>query len=365
MFPETHHVFQKCQKTQTKSYIQHVARTSQRKLYIAGMTTDLSPMMDIQGLTHGAPLNPLSHSLLQQMAALAAAVPAAQLDIARRRRLMHEADALLRVSGPALPVVSQDMALDLPGRSLPARLYTPQNAQSDVLLLYFHGGGWVVGDLDTHHPSMQLLAQHLGMKLLSVQYRKAPEHVFPAACDDAEEALAWAHERLAAMGCARIAVSGDSAGGHVAAVAMHTHSALKVAGALLFYPVTDMQFASRSYTERGTGPGLTREGMMWFWQQFLDPQQPASSLQASGDPRVVPMRQMWGKAPPPTVILAAWHDPLYDEAVSYAQLLARAGGKVVMQSASDMAHGFLRQAMAVPAARSHVLAAAQAFRALL
>jgi acetyl esterase len=148
-------------------------------------------------------------------------------------------------------------------------------------------------------------------------------------------------------------------------VAMHTHSALNVAGALLFYPVTDMQFASPSYTERASGPGLTREGMMWYWQQFLDPQQPASGLQASTDARVVPMRQIWEAPPPPTVILAAWHDPLYDEAISYAQLLASAGGKVVMQSAPDMAHGFLRQHMAVPAAGSHVLAAVHAFLAVL
>jgi acetyl esterase len=334
-------------------------------LYIAAMTTLIPTHVNLLGLQRGTALDAQSLELLKQTAAMTMAVPAAELTIARRRSLMHEAQALLSSADPAPPVSSVDIAIDLQGRSLPGRLYTPEHITSDALMVYFHGGGWVIGDLDTHHASLQLLSQHLGMKLLSVQYLKAPEHIFPAACDDAEEALAWAHARLASMGCKRLVVSGDSAGGQLAAVAMHTHAELKIAGALLFYPVTDMQFANRSYTERGAGPGLTRDGMAWFWAQFLNPQQPASELKPSKDPRIVPMQQVWKQAPPPTVIIAAWHDPLYDEAVSYAQLLSRAGGRVVMQSAPDMAHGFLRQARAVPAACAHVLAAVHAFRALL
>jgi acetyl esterase len=329
------------------------------------MTTLIPTHVSLLGLQQGTALDAQSLELLKKTAAMTMAVPAAELTIARRRSLMHEAQALLSSADPAPAVSSTDIAIDLQGRRLAARLYTPEQISSDALMVYFHGGGWVIGDLDTHHASLQLLSQHLGMKLLSVEYRKAPEHVFPAACNDAEESLVWAHARLASWGCKRLVVSGDSAGGHLAAVAMHTHAGLKIAGALLFYPVTDMQFTNRSYTERGAGPGLTRDGMVWFWAQFLNPQQPASELQPSQDPRIVPMQQVWKQAPPPTVIIAAWHDPLYDEAVSYAQLLSRAGGKVVMQSAPDMAHGFLRQARAVPAARAHVLASVHAFRALL
>ncbi|MBS7806239.1 alpha/beta hydrolase [Variovorax sp. PCZ-1] len=329
------------------------------------MTSLLPTYVNLAGLSHGAELNPQSAELLRQTASLTAAVPAEELTVARRRRLMHEAQALL-VGTELKPLVSSvDELIHLPGRSLPARLYTPDHIGSDVLVLYFHGGGWVIGDLDTHHASLQFLAQHLGMKLLSVQYRKAPEHVFPAACDDAEAVLAWAHARLASWGCKRLAVSGDSAGGHLAAVAMHTHAAIPLAGALLFYPVTDMQFANRSYTERGAGAGLTRDGMVWFWGQFLNPQQPPSLLRANEDHRIVPMRQVWLQRPPNTVIAAAWHDPLYDEAVSYAQLLSAAGAQVIMQSAPDMAHGYLRQSIAVPAARVHVLAAVHAFLALI
>jgi acetyl esterase len=336
--------------------------TSDQKLYIVVMTSLIPTQVNLKGLTQSAALNTQSLSLLLQTAAMTAAVPAAELTIARRRSLMHEAQSKLHAAD-LLDVKSTDVTMDLAGRSLRARMYEPGQISSDAMMLYFHGGGWVTGDLDTHHASLQLLSQHLGMKLLSVQYRKAPEHVFPAACDDAEDALAWAHARLASWSCKRISVSGDSAGGHLAAVAMHTHAALNVAGALLFYPVTDMSFTNTSYQQRSAGPGLTGDGMRWYWQQFLNPD--SQELAPRGDPRAAPMRQAWAKAPPPTVILAAWHDPLYDEAISYAQLLARAGGKVVMQTAPDMAHGFLRHACVVPAAQAHVLAAVHAFRALM
>jgi acetyl esterase len=319
----------------------------------------------LQGLQSGAALDATSRALIDQTNALAAAVPAHELTPARRRALMHEAGQLLLPADLKSSVRHQDIQIPLAGRHLLARLYEPEALSSDVLLVFFHGGGWVLGDLETHHPSMQFLAQHVGMKLLSVQYRKAPEHVFPAACDDAQQSLVWAHEQLASWDCKRIAVSGDSAGGHLAAVAMHSQQDVPVAGAFLFYPVTDMQFANRSYTERGAGPGLTRDGMRWFWQQFLAPHQTIDELQPKRDARAVPMQQTWALTPPPTVILAAWHDPLYDEAVSYANLLAKAGAAVVLQSAPDLAHGFLRHAALVDSARSHVLAAIHAFRGLI
>ena len=320
----------------------------------------------LAGLESGASLDETSRALLQQAAQLHAAVAAHELTPDRRRELARQAALLLL--GPDTPSVgSTNLQIPLVGRALPARLYEPQTLSSDVLLVFFHGGGWVVGDLETHHPSVQLLAHHLQMKVLSVQYRKAPEHRFPAPCDDAEQALAWAHAHLAQWGCLRIAVGGDSAGGHLAAVAMHTlHAAhtLQVAGALLFYPVTDMQFLNRSYAERGSGIGLTGDGMRWFWQQFIDPERPLAQLAPSEDPRAVPMQQRWAQSPP-TLILAAWHDPLYDESVSYARLLAEAGAAVVLQSAPDLAHGFLRHAALVESARNHVLAAIHAFRGLI
>jgi acetyl esterase len=177
------------------------------------MTTLPVTHVNLTGLESGALLDRQSHSLLTQIAALTAAVPASDLTVARRRSLMHEAQALLLSSDAEPPVACAAITMDLPSRSLFARLYTPESVSSDALMVFFHGGGWVTGDLDTHHPSLQLLAQHLGCKLLSVQYRKAPEHVFPAACDDAEDALMWAHERLAQLGCTRLLVAAIAQGG--------------------------------------------------------------------------------------------------------------------------------------------------------
>lgn len=318
---------------------------------------------DSQGLRQDAPLDAHCREVLTQAAALFNGIGASELTPARRRAITLEANQQILIAPDLLPVASQSLEIVLPGRSLPARLYEPVQTSSDTLLVYFHGGGWVLSDLDTHHQSSQFLAQHLGMKLLSVQYRKAPEHSFPAPCDDAEQALAWAQARLASWGCQRVAVSGDSAGGHLAAVAMHTQPG--VAGALLFYPVTDVQFDGASYTQRGAGPGLTKDAMIWYWQQFLNPTLPASQLPASEDARAVPMRQIWQTPAPPTVISAAWHDPLYDDSLRYAQHLVQFGGKVLLHSAPDMPHGFVRHVFASSSARAHVLAAVHAFRALL
>jgi acetyl esterase len=320
-------------------------------------------LTDLQGLREGAPLDAHCRELLMQAAALSAGISAVELTPLRRRAITRQAHQMMQIADDVLPVKSQALRIDLPGRSLLARQYSPTDVTSDTLLVYFHGGGWVLSDLDTHHESSQFLAQHLGMRLLSVQYRKAPEPAFPEPCEDAEQALAWVQTRLASWGCTRVAVSGDSAGGHLAAVAMHTQPG--VAGALLFYPVTDMQFSNKSYSQRGTGPGLTQESMIWYWQQFLNPSQPASQLPASEDARAVPMRQTWKTPPPPTVISAAWHDPLYDDSLSYAQHLTHAGGKVLLQSAPDMPHGFVRHVFVSSSARAHVLAAVHAFRALM
>lgn len=330
-------------------------------------STTASTIFSLQGIEQGAALDAVAREAFEQIALLAQGLTAADLTVEIRRDLMRSAMASLHAQ-KRWPTSSQTLQIELAQRSLPARLYMPQELRSDVLMVYFHGGGWVVGDLDTHNTNCELLAHLMGCKLLSVQYRKAPEHVFPAPCEDAEDALVWADAHKAQWGCKDLVVCGDSAGGHLAAVAMHSHHSrgtLKVAGALLFYPVADMQFANRSYQERGQGPGLTAESMCWFWQQFLSPDVPIAQIKASSDARAVPMRQHWAAAPPPTVILAAWHDPLYDEAVQYAQLLQRAGGKVRLLSAPDMPHGFLHFPGISPSAYGHVLGAVQAFMQVL
>ena len=305
-----------------------------------------------------------SRELILQANALTAAVPADQLSPARRRSIMRQANALFLPPEGPLAVQRKDVTVPLEGRSLPARLYSPlagnpPTAAADVLLVFFHGGGWVVGDLETHDNACAFLTQHLGCKLLSVEYRKAPEHPFPAPCDDAAEAYAWAWSQVGSLGCQRIVVSGDSAGGHLAAHALFANAAVPTAAALLFYPVADVDFANASYSQRGDGPGLTGAGMLWFWEQFV------GSTPGTADARAVLMRQAWARQPPPTVVTVAWHDPLHDEGAAYARLLQQAGAQVEVQVAGDMAHGFLRQCRINAAAQGHVERAADGLLGLL
>ena len=299
-----------------------------------------------------------SRHLLLLAGELTTAVAPGALTPAMRRHISRAANALL-VPADAVPVRRVSLQIDLPQRSLPARLYQPEaeapsTAAADLLLVFFHGGGWVVGDLETHDNACAFLTRHLGCTVLSVEYRKAPEHPFPAPCDDAVDAYAWAASRLSAWGCRRIAVAGDSAGAHLAAHAMFANPGVPTAAALLFYPVADMDFENTSHARTGAGPGLTSAGMVWYWAQLLGSAQPVN------DSRAVLMRQQWERRPPPTVVSLAWHDPLYDEGAAYAGLLQAAGADVRVLDARDMAHGFLRQCRINTAARGHVEAVADA-----
>ena len=298
-------------------------------------------------------LDPLSRELISRVEAQVKGTSADSLTPQRRRELQRATIALLTSPYDDLPISRQNLILGLPQRDLPARLYQPDadaasTAASDVLLVFFHGGGWVVGDLDTHDDACAFLSHHVGCKVLSVEYRKAPECPFPGPCEDAADAYLWAGSQIESWNCKRIAVAGDSAGAHMAAYAMYANAEMPTAAALLFYPITSLDFERPSYLERGAGPGLNRGTMRWYWSQFL------GSAQATDDVRAIPMLQKWPHQPPATVIALAWHDPLHDEGVAYAQLLREAGAAVQLHTANDMSHGFLRHCMVVPAASDHV-----------
>lgn len=306
-----------------------------------------------------AVLDPHSRDLLRQGNALSAGIAPEDLTPQLRRQFSRAANALLVPADGTVPVRREELLIELSLRTLPARLYrpdanAPSTAAADVLLVFFHGGGWVVGDLETHDNACAFLTQHLGCIVLSVEYRKAPEHPFPAPCDDAVDAYAWAAARAGNWGCQRIAVAGDSAGAHLAAHAMIANPAVPTAAALLFYPVADMDFGNASHARTTGGPGLTSAGMVWFWKQLLGSAYPAT------DGRAVLMRQRWQRLPPPTVVSLAWHDPLHDEGAAYARLLQTAGADVRLHVAQDMAHGYLRQCRINTSARGHVEAAADA-----
>ncbi|UVA79378.1 alpha/beta hydrolase [Pandoraea commovens] len=256
---------------------------------------------------------------------------------------------------------SETFDIPLPGRNLRARLYRPVG-RTVPLVVYFHGGGWVVGDVDTHGTVAALLAQDADVAVLSVDYRLAPEHPFPTPIDDAREALAWAAEQRARLGVSldRLAVAGDSAGGHLAAQAAawfnDKHPGM-VGAQLLIYPVVQYRFDTPSYERLADGVGLTRDEMRWYWKEFLGDVEPAED-----DVRVNLMAEAPRHPLPNSLVIAAEYDPLHDEAVEYARFVARTGARAEIIEAAGLTHSFARLQPFVPQARMVMHDAAQRLR---
>ncbi|WP_087658084.1 alpha/beta hydrolase [Caballeronia terrestris] len=263
-------------------------------------------------------------------------------------------------------IAVSELTVPLQGRELNARVYRPVAATDPLpLLVYFHGGGWVVGDLDTHDALAERLAIDANCAVASVDYRLAPEHPFPAPCDDALDALIWFAEHRSRLGFAtdRLAVGGDSAGAHLAVVAArgaNERVAGLVGAQLLLYPAIRRQFESASCLANANGPGLTNEEMKWYWQQFLSGAAPASD-----DVRAFPLAEPFERTPAPALIVAAAHDPLYDDAFELGRFLESNGGRVELIDAHDMTHGFGRIQQHSPAAAAWMKGAAERVGAML
>ncbi|VVD83797.1 alpha/beta hydrolase [Pandoraea communis] len=256
---------------------------------------------------------------------------------------------------------SETFEIPLPGRNLRARLYRPIGREVP-LVVYFHGGGWVVGDVDTHGTLAAFLAQDGDVAVLSIDYRLAPEHPFPTPVDDAREALAWAAAQRVQLGvsASHLAVAGDSAGGHLAAQAAawlnDQHPGI-VDAQLLIYPVVQYRFDTPSYERLANGVGLTRDEMRWYWREFLGGAEPSAD-----DVRVNLTAQAPRHPLPNALVIAAEYDPLHDEAVSYAQFVARSGGRAEIIEAPGLTHSFARLQPFVPQARLVMHDAAQRLR---
>ncbi len=227
------------------------------------------------------------------------------------------------------------------GRALPVRVYTPPSLRTPLpVLVYLHGGGWAAGSVETHDPFCRLLASLAGVSIVSVDYRLAPESPYPAALEDAHQAVLWAAEHAAAWGGdpRLLALGGDSAGGNLAAVAasrlLTERSAPALRGLLLLYPVTDHPDAHyASYAENGTGYGLEASTMRWYWELYAAGVSP-------DDPGISPMRAMHLPPLPPTLVATAEYDVLRDEGRAYAQMLRGAGIEVTHLHSPDMHHAF-------------------------
>jgi acetyl esterase len=235
-----------------------------------------------------------------------------------------------------------DRALPTPTGSLPVRIYTPLGSGPFAGVVYLHGGGFVIGDLDTHDPLCRQIAARLGAVVCAVDYRLAPEHPFPAAAEDALAATRWFMARAATLGAdpERLFVVGDSAGGTLAtvtAIALRDQPTPRLRGQVLIYPITDhVDVGTDSYARFAEGYGLTRDGMRWFMRHYLSDPGDAT------DPRVCPLRAPNLRNLPPALVVTAEFDVLRDEGERYAQRLSEDGVDVTAERAHGLHHGFIR-----------------------
>ncbi len=252
---------------------------------------------------------------------------------------------------PGPPVRTQDLAIDGAGGKIPLRLYYPEAAGPLPAIVYFHGGGFVIGTLDGHDGLCASLAVETDCCVVSVGYRLAPEHKYPAATLDAYTALSWVHENADDIGVdhRRLAVAGDSAGGNLATVAARQSMerrgpALRMQ--VLFYPVTDLRnLDTPSYLEFAEGHMLTRATMAWFRDHYLqDPSQVA-------DPSVSPLASDALSGMPPALVVTAECDPLRDEGAAYAEALSAVGVKATHRCYDGMIHAFVSLAPFIDAGK--------------
>jgi acetyl esterase len=258
-----------------------------------------------------------------------------------------------------------DLTVDGAAGPLPARHYVPVEPGWQPLLVFLHGGGFVIGDLDTHDQACRLLCRHARVHVLAVDYRLAPEHPFPAAVQDARAALRWAGTHAHALGAdpARVAIGGDSAGGNLSAVV--AQCAADDGGPapvlqLLLYPAIDRGSPYRSLTMFGEGFFLTADEIAWFDRHYCGPSAPDEA-----DPRRNPLHRSDLSGLAPALVVTAGFDPLRDEGEVYAAALAAAGTPVTLRRKPGMIHGFANMVDVSPAARAALLETAADLRTML
>jgi acetyl esterase len=282
------------------------------------------------------PVDPQIQALLDK----GTGVPATHtlpVDVARAQ---YEARIAL-MAPPAEIAAVDERAIDGPGGKLRIRVYTPTGKGPFPLLVFFHGSGFVLCSLDTHDGMCRNLCAGAGCVVVSVDYRLAPEHKFPAGLDDCLDATRWAATHAAELGAdpARIAVAGDSAGGNMATVTalrVRDEGGPTLCGQLLLYPVTDYHTpGTPSYEENAEGYDLSRDTMRWFWDHYLnDPSEGAH-------PHASPLRAAKLSALPPALVITAEYDPLRDEGEFYAEKLKAAGVPAILTRYDGVNHGFM------------------------
>ena len=226
---------------------------------------------------------------------------------------------------------------------IPIRIYTPAGDGPFGVLMYFHGGGWVIGDLDTGDAVCRMMATAANLVVVSVDYRMAPEHIFPAAVTDCYEATAWARDNMSTLnGNGKLGVTGESAGGNLSAVMClkaRDESGPQIDFQCLLYPVTDHDLSRGSYAENGEGYLLETQTMTWFWDQYCP------EVSDRSNPHASPIKADSLAGLPPAFVVTAEFDPLRDEGMAYAEALSAAGTTAQAVCYDGMVHDFFATAM--------------------
>ncbi len=284
------------------------------------------------------PLHPKAEKLLAGLAR-SDLKPIWDTPLAEARSLMVETSRLL---GPFDAVETiEDRSIPGPAGEIPIRIYRPAG-EALPMVVYFHGGGWVIGSIDSHDGYARALSKSANAVVVSVGYRLAPEHRYPAAAEDAYAATVWASENAAVLGgrTGPVGVAGDSAGGNLAAaVALmaRDQSGPEIGCQILIYPITDCDFETGSYRDFAEDYFLTRDAMKWFWDQYC----PARADRYEAYISPARAETLWGL--PPALVLTAEYDPLRDEAELYAGKLRDAGNEAKLIRYEGMIHGFTRR----------------------
>jgi acetyl esterase len=277
------------------------------------------------------------------------------------RQQLRTVVTLMDAPAPRLPRVD-DIRIPGPAGAIPARVYAPSAGGASLpAVVYFHGGGWVQGDLETHHGLCARLAKHAGALVVAIDYRLAPEHKFPAAVEDCLAAYRWLRTRGREVGAdpARVAVAGDSAGGNLSAVV----SQLAASGGTpvptcqaLIYPALDFSLDTDSHRELADGHVIPRDRILWYMEQYL------RSEADKADQRASPLRAPSLAGQPPTLIVTAGFDPLRDEGRAYADRLREAGVDVVYREYTGQIHAFVSLTKAIPQGMACTLEIAEYLR---
>jgi acetyl esterase len=306
------------------------------------------------------PLDPTVKAVLDQMAA-ADQPPIHELTPAEARAAMGALAAMGQYPDELASIT--DLSIPGPAGEIPARAYRPHSAEPLPALVYIHGGGWVIGDIESHDSVCQQLSTQIPAVVVSVDYRLAPEHPYPAALQDCFAATRWVHGHGSDLGAdsSRLAVAGDSAGGNLAAlvcVKARDEGGPALAFQLLVYPATDLTNSYPSYEENGEGYLLTKDSMRWFVDHYI-------SEADRKNPDASPMYVEDLSGLPPALVITAEFDPLRDEGEAYAARLREAGVPAIATRYDGMIHAFFGMDRLLPQAVEAVNQAAGALREAL